>query len=52
MGLNHTLNQLREKYVVVHGREAVKKIFKECPECQRRFRGKPATQQMAPLPSI
>ena len=52
MGLNYTLNHLREKYVVVHGREAVKKIFKECPECQRRFRGKPATQQMAPLPSI
>ena len=52
MGLNYTLNHLREKYVVVHGREAVKKIIKECPECQRRFRGKPATQQMAPLPII
>ena len=51
-GLNYTLNHLREKYVVVQGRETVKKVIKECPECQRRLRGKPATQQMAPLPTI
>ena len=52
MGLNYTLNHLREKYLVVHGSETVKKVIKECPECRRRFRRKPATQQMAPLPSI
>ena len=52
MGLNYTLNHLREKYIVVHGRETVKKLIKECPECGRRFRGKPATQEMAPLPNI
>ena len=52
LSLNYTLNHLREKYLVVHGREAVKEVIKECLECQRRFRGKPATQQMAPLPAI
>ena len=52
MGLNYTLNHLREKYVVVHARETVKKVIKGCAECRIRFRGKPATQQMAPLPTI
>ena len=52
MGLNYTVNRLGEKYVVVHGRETVKKLNKECPECRKRFRGKPATRQMAPLPTI
>ena len=52
MGLNYTLNHLREKFMVIHARETVKKVIRECFECQRRFRGKPATQQMAPLPTI
>ena len=52
MGLNYTLNHLREKYIVVHGREIGKKLIKKCSECRRRFRGKPATQQMAALPTI
>ena len=38
--------------MVIHARETVKKVIRECLECQRRFRGKPATQQMAPLPII
>lgn len=38
--------------MVVHARETVKKVIKECAECRIRFRGKPATQQMAPLPTI
>ena len=38
--------------MVVHGRETVKKVIKEFPECGRRFRRKPATQLMAPLPNI
>ena len=33
-GLNYTLNHLREKYIVVHGRETVKNFIKECPECR------------------
>ncbi|XP_015747380.1 PREDICTED: uncharacterized protein LOC107327142 [Acropora digitifera] len=52
LGLNYPLNHVREKYLVVHGRERVKKVIKECFECQRRFRGKPGTPQMAPLPAI
>ena len=48
---NQKENHLREKYVVVHGGERVKQVIKECPECRRRFRGKPATQQMASLPT-
>ena len=52
MGLNYTLNHVREKDVVVHERETVKKVIKKCPECRRRFRGKAAAQQMAPLPTI
>jgi hypothetical protein len=52
MGLNYTLNHLRESYIVVHARETVKRIMKECSECKRRFRGKPLQQQMAPLPRI
>ena len=52
MGLNYTLNHLRESYIVVHARETVKRIMKECSEYKRRFRGKPLQQQMAPLPRI
>ena len=52
MGVNFTLNHLREKYFVIQGRQQVKKCIKECAECNRRFRGCPARQQMAPLPRI
>lgn len=52
MGVNFTLNHLREKYFVIQGRQQVKKCIKECAECNRRFRGCPAQQQMAPLPRI
>jgi hypothetical protein len=51
MGVNVTLNHLRERYHVVH-REMVKRTIKECSECKRRFIGKPGTQQMAPLPKL
>ena len=47
-----TLNHLREKYFVVQARQQVKRCIKECAECNRRFRGCPAKQQMAPLPRI
>ncbi len=52
MGVNFTLNHLRERYMVVNGRELVKRTIKTCAECKRRFRGKPSSQQMAPLPKI
>ncbi|XP_015778734.1 PREDICTED: uncharacterized protein LOC107356639 [Acropora digitifera] len=46
MGVNLTLNHLREKYFVLHGRQQVKRCIKECAECNRRFRGCPARQQL------
>lgn len=49
MGVNFTLNHLRERYHVVHGREMVKQMAKEYNECKRRFVGKPGAQQMASL---
>ena len=52
MGLNYTIDHVREKYLVVHVREQVKGVMRECFECTRRFRSKPAQQQMAPLQKI
>ena len=52
MGLNYTINHVREKYLGVHVREQVKRVMRECCECARRFRSEPAHQQMAPLPKI
>ena len=52
MGLNFTLNHLRERYIIVHARETAKRIIRECNECKRRYRGKPLQQQMASLPRI
>ena len=52
MALNYTINHVREKYLVVHIREQVKRVMRELFECARRFRSKPAHQQMAPLPKI
>ena len=54
MGLNYTINHLREleRYFVVHAREQVKRVMRECLECAKRFRSRPACQQMAPLPRI
>ena len=52
MGLNYTINQLRDKYLVVHVREQVKRVMRKCLECARRFRLRPAHQEMAPLTKI
>ena len=52
MGVNLTINHLREKYLVIHVREEVKRVNRECRECARRFKVQPAQQQMAPLPQI
>lgn len=52
MGVNFTINHLREKYLVAHARQEVKRCVSSCAECSRRFRIRPKTQQMAPLPGI
>ena len=52
MGVNYTINHLQEKYLVIHVREEVKRVNRECRECARRFKVQPIQQQMAPLPQI
>ena len=53
MRLNYTINHVREKYLEVHVSKQVKRvIMRQCFECARRFRSKPAHQQMALLPKI
>ena len=52
MGVNYTINHLQEKYLVIHVREEVKGVNRECRECARRFKVQPVQQQMAPLPQI
>ncbi|XP_068756531.1 uncharacterized protein [Montipora capricornis] len=49
MGINYTLDHLREKYHVIHSRQKVKRCIQNCYECKRRFRLHPAKQRMAPL---
>ncbi|KAJ8040732.1 Alpha-N-acetylgalactosaminide alpha-2,6-sialyltransferase 6 [Holothuria leucospilota] len=48
-GYNHVLSDIRAQYWIVRGREAIKSFQRQCPGC-RRFRGKAASQIMAPLP--
>jgi len=52
MGVNFTINHLRERFLVIHVRQEVKRANKECSECARPFRVQPAQQQIAPLPQI
>jgi hypothetical protein len=52
MGVNFTINHLREKHLVVHARQEDKRCVSSCAECSWRFRLRPRTQQMAPLPDI
>ena len=52
MGVNYTLNHLRERYHVIHSRQEVKACIQDCFECKRRFRLHPGKQQMAPLPQF
>ena len=49
MGVNYTLNHLREKYHLIHSHREVKRCIQNCYECKRRFPLHPAKQQMAPL---
>ena len=49
-GTNHVYSALSQKYWVIHGREMVKRIIKQCVVCQRNFKT-PGTQKMADLPA-
>jgi hypothetical protein len=49
VGVDHTLNLLRRKYWILHGREQVKKVIRDCRRCQH-MRAPFLAQQMAPLP--
>ena len=52
IGVNYTLDHLREKYHVINSRQEAKRYIQNCYECKRRFRLHPAKQQMAPLPQF
>ena len=49
-GINGTLADVRQRFWIVHGREAIKEWEKQCQQC-KRIRQRPASQLMAPLPS-
>ena len=48
-GRNHVLSELREKYWVVHGNSAVRRVLYSCVTC-RKLRGPCMTQKMSDLP--
>ena len=48
-GVNHVLADIRTRFWIVHGREAVRSWEFECNQCKKR-KVKPAEQIMAPLP--
>ena len=52
IGVNYTISYLWEKYLVIHVREEVKRVIRECRKCARHFRVHPGQHQMAPLPKI
>ena len=49
LGPHFVLNQIRLKYWVVHGLQAVKSVLSKCFKCKRQ-RQPPMQQMMAPLP--
>ncbi|GBM18056.1 hypothetical protein AVEN_75493-1 [Araneus ventricosus] len=48
-GLSETISKLRDRFFVLKGRQRVKSLISKCYLC-KRFRTKPATQDMAYLP--
>lgn len=48
-GAAFVLSQLRTKYWIIAGRQAVKKVLRTCKTCQENF-AKPQPPKMAPLP--
>jgi transposase InsO family protein len=49
VGVDHTLNLLRQKHWIFHGGEKVRKVIRNCRRCQH-MRAPFLAQQMAPLP--
>jgi hypothetical protein len=49
VGVDHTLNLIRQKYWILHGREQVRKVIRNFRRCQH-MRVPFLMQQMAPLP--
>ena len=49
-GVEFVLSDLRQRFWILKGRQAVKKVVWRCLECRRRYR-RPEQQQMAPLPT-
>jgi len=49
-GTNYTLSLLSQKYWIVHGRQEVKRVLRDCTIC-RRVNAKPKMQQMGPIPT-
>lgn len=49
VGREHVLSLVRQSYWIVSGRNAVKRVLKDCFICKRYF-GRTATQRMADLP--
>ena len=49
-GLDHTLTDLRARFLIIKGKRVVRNILEACPQCRRRFSFKTANQMMAPLP--
>ena len=48
-GLHHVLGLLRQKYWIIHGNKAVRKVLISCNHCRKRFR-QPESQKMSELP--
>ncbi|XP_071044571.1 uncharacterized protein [Parasteatoda tepidariorum] len=49
LGVDSTLTHLREQYWIIKGKQFVKKFLRNCLIC-RRYKVKPGTQVVAPLP--
>ncbi|XP_043220311.1 uncharacterized protein LOC122389655 [Amphibalanus amphitrite] len=48
-GLSHVLTTVRQKFWIIHGNKAVRKVLSNCLHCRRRF-SQPENQKMADLP--
>ncbi|XP_057695374.1 uncharacterized protein LOC130917729 [Corythoichthys intestinalis] len=48
-GAERVFAEIRRRYWILRGRQAVRKLQHECPECQK-WRAKPETPKMADLP--
>jgi len=46
-GIKETLNQLRQTYWIIRGREAVKQVIRKCVLCLK-FEGKPYSSEVQP----